>query len=513
MKEKRVTKKAIFASLLSVVVCSSMLIGTSYAWFTDTAVSSNNVIKSGTLNVELQYLDGGKETSGEHILVDPTAAKSTDWLSAESAPIFNYDKWEPGYCEVKHIRIANVGNLALHYQFNIIPSGTLDVNEEGHTLADAIDVYYFDPAVMIDSRDRAVFEQAKLTCSLSDALAGLGETGSGDLYPEGNPDNKSSADQVTIVLKMREDAGNEYQDMDLGASFSVQVIATQLTYEADSFDDQYDKDADTTPNFVSANTAEAFAGALEKAKDGDTIDAQGATVGKIEKGTFDKELTIENAIFDGGEGDRVNSISESTFNEPVTFKNCTFKSEGIDSSLSESGKNPNLFNGMHHNTFMQGAVFEDCTFEAGMAGFYSTYIHGDITFKNCTIAADWCYAFNVNGGSGENTVTFDGCTVKGWVSFDKSAVSKVVAKDTKFVKDGASYSTVRLYQDAEFTNCEFASDYNSMPNYGSIDCCAANVTVTCDAATYATIDTDNLRFVGTATGSKFVLDGTEIAYE
>ena len=56
MKEKRVTKRAILASLLSVAVCTSMLIGTSYAWFTDSASSTGNKIKAGTLSFLLKNM-------------------------------------------------------------------------------------------------------------------------------------------------------------------------------------------------------------------------------------------------------------------------------------------------------------------------------------------------------------------------------------------------------------------------------------------------------------------------
>ncbi len=505
MKEKRVTKKAILASLLSVVVCSSMLIGTSYAWFTDTATSSGNVIKSGKLDIELSYLDGTttkSEQSGGTVAPDPDD-ENADWKDASKEAIFDYDLWEPGYCAVKHIKIANVGNLALKYQFNIIPSGTLDVNENGNTLADAIDVYYFDPAKQISARDDAALANPTMKATLTDALAGLGDTGSGVLYPEGT-EGKSSSDTITLVLKMREDVGNEYQDMDLGTSFAVQVIATQYTYEADSFDDQYDAQADTTPDIVMATDPESFAQALANAEDGDVIDAQGANLGAFVGKTVEKEVTIQNAVINGTE-EGIYSMANTKFKEKVTFKNCTFKSDG-----------GGYQSGMYHNYFDKGAVFENCTVEGGVSGFYSTYTSGDITFNNCTLIGEWCYAFNVNGkangDSTTNTVTFNDCVVKGWVSFDKSTISKVVANNTKFIKDGATYATMRLYQDAEFTNCEFAADYNSLPDYGTVDICAPGVTATFDAATAATVNADNLFFVGTATGSKYNLNGTEKVY-
>lgn len=38
------TKKALIASVLSLVLCVSMLVGSTFAWFTDTATTSVNTI-------------------------------------------------------------------------------------------------------------------------------------------------------------------------------------------------------------------------------------------------------------------------------------------------------------------------------------------------------------------------------------------------------------------------------------------------------------------------------------
>ena len=42
---------------------------------------------------------------------------------------------------------------------------------------------------------------------------------------------------------MRENAGNQYQEKSIGTDFSVQLIATQLNYESDSFDKECDKES------------------------------------------------------------------------------------------------------------------------------------------------------------------------------------------------------------------------------------------------------------------------------
>ena len=49
------TKRALVSSALAMLVCVALLIGTTFAWFTDTASTGVNKIQSGSLDVELEY--------------------------------------------------------------------------------------------------------------------------------------------------------------------------------------------------------------------------------------------------------------------------------------------------------------------------------------------------------------------------------------------------------------------------------------------------------------------------
>ena len=237
--KKNQTRRALLMSALSLLLCMSMLVGTTFAWFTDSVTSGNNIIKSGTLDVEMYWADGTE------------APDSATWTDASTGTIFNYDKWEPGYVEVRHIKIANVGTLALKYQLKIMANG------EVSDLADVIDVYYLDPAEAIAERTDLTAE--KYIGSLTEVLAGLDITASGELAANTN-------DTVTLALKMQEDAGNEYQNLAIGSDFSVVLMATQLTAETDSFDDQYDFDATYTAEI------DQLKAKLATAQSGDTVE-------------------------------------------------------------------------------------------------------------------------------------------------------------------------------------------------------------------------------------------------
>ena len=212
MTKTKSTKRALLLSALSLLMCVSMLVGSTFAWFTDSVTSSGNIIKSGTLDVTMEWKDA-----------TATGAQQT-YKDASEGAIFNYDKWEPGYVEAKNIKISNVGTLALKYNLNIAANG--EVSE----LADVIDVYFAEGEYTLASRD---MPELTLVGTLSDILDGMPANMAGDL-------KANTADTVTIALKMQETAGNEYQNKSIGSDFSVILMATQDNVEKDSFDENYD---------------------------------------------------------------------------------------------------------------------------------------------------------------------------------------------------------------------------------------------------------------------------------
>ena len=265
MTKKYSTKKALVASLLSLVLCFSMLIGTTFAWFTDSVTSANNIIKSGNLDIEMYWAEGTE---------DPTNA---NWTDASTGAIFNYDNWEPGYVEVRHIKIANEGTLALKYKVLI------QANGEVSDLADVIDVYYVDPAIQV--ADRAALANAPKLGTLTEVLEGLGESGNGTL-------EAGTADTITIALKMQESAGNEYMNKSIGSDFSIQLVATQLVSENDSFGNDYDVDA-TYPEIGSATIEENSGATTIKASNVSVTVPEGAETGEYKVVVTNKNTSTD----------------------------------------------------------------------------------------------------------------------------------------------------------------------------------------------------------------------------
>lgn len=214
MTKQKTTKRALLFSALSLLMCVSMLIGSTFAWFTDSVTSTGNKIVAGSLNIDMSVMD----ENGTYQSV-----------KENSDAIFGYTLWEPGYTEWKNIKVSTTGNLALKYAMNIAIKG------ERSILADVIDVYYV--ASEIKKTDDRSLDNFKHLGTISEILDSI----SGALINDTLiPDQNNTEDYATIVLKMQESAGNDYQGKTIG-EFDIQLFATQLTYEKDSFDEFYDK--------------------------------------------------------------------------------------------------------------------------------------------------------------------------------------------------------------------------------------------------------------------------------
>lgn len=194
MNESTKTKKALRGSLFALFLCIVLLIGTTFAWFTDTASTGVNKIQAGKLDVGLQYNDNGTWKDATTTTLDFKKA-----AGAENEEIL----WEPG-CKYKlpEIRVVNKGNLALKYTLKVTGiEGDAKLNE------------------VIDWT-----------------------TGGVDISEEKHLTAGQTSDPMTIQGNMQESAGNEYQGLSIDG-ISITVYATQLNSENDSFGPDYDKDA------------------------------------------------------------------------------------------------------------------------------------------------------------------------------------------------------------------------------------------------------------------------------
>ncbi len=225
-----------FLTLALVLVVLGSVIGGTIAWFTDEVTSTNNIIKSGTLDLDVQVMgDDGA------------------WISLEKNPntaVFDYDLWEPGYTQYEQVRIINKGSLAFEYILNVVPGADEVKGPNGESLADVIDVYVGETA----PADRNLEGMTNLgtiadlldPAADADMVAGIllpaeGKGATDVTIPEGDTPVEGEV-AMYIALHMQEEAGNEYQNLSLG-TVGFTAEAKQYTYEEDSFDHTYDENA------------------------------------------------------------------------------------------------------------------------------------------------------------------------------------------------------------------------------------------------------------------------------
>lgn len=219
MTNSKTTKRALLSSTLALLMCVAMLIGTTFAWFTDTASTAVNKIQAGTLDVALEMYENGEWVNAEGKTLNFKAADNrTDIL------------WEPGCTyELPALRVRNNGNLALKYQ--VVISG---INGDA-MLNEAIDWYY---SVELTSFGGNGWTELTDPYKLSNFT-----TGENYLYPQAMATIARPNESVfKIVGKMKETAGNEYQGLSIDG-VSITVVAAQFNYESDSKDNTYDKNA------------------------------------------------------------------------------------------------------------------------------------------------------------------------------------------------------------------------------------------------------------------------------
>ena len=273
------TKKSFLMSLISLILCFLMLTGTTWAWFTDVVTSDNNVIQAGSLDISLEHTDVKTE--------DPD---STNWIDASTGAIFTYENWEPGFAMVKYVKIENEGSLDLKFMLNILPELAAIAGEVN--LADVIEVYMAEGAVDL-TRDMLNPESDLFVGNLSSIMGKSGGAASGNL-------DSGEYEIYTLALKMSEEAGNEYQELSVGGSFTLKLIATQRTSESDSFGPDYDEGAQwpelpeesTATSPITLNADGTLAAPVTFANNEGTISITLPAGTKFKQGTANANLNV-----------------------------------------------------------------------------------------------------------------------------------------------------------------------------------------------------------------------------
>ena len=396
-----------------------MLIGSAFAWFTDTAGTAVNKIQAGRLDVVLE------------MKIPKAAADTSDageeWVSAEGK-VLEFKKaaghdgeavlWEPG-CryELPQLRIRNNGNLALKYRVIINGiKGDAKLNE-------AIDWTIGDAALGTEQH------------------LGVG-----------------ASNEFTIRGVMKTDAGNEYQGLSI-EGISIKVYAAQDTVESDSFGNTYDENAQYVPSIVDGD--DAAEKELTKNEENINVILSKDVTFAIEPwnrkpmgGSKTKSIVID------GNGHKLTfNNTDSDWNN-VTWGDATLTVK--NAVIDNSGYNADggTWNG-HDITFKgSGLLLENVTFINAVA------LEGTATLKNVTIsdknATGDTYMLWIRAGS---TVTAEDLTIDG-----KSAtgnLNRAIAIKDQYIAD--PQPTTLTITGATITSDKYAAVYVTSASATTVD--------------------------------------------
>ena len=442
MNTKKATKRALLTSVMALVMCVVMLVGTTFAWFTDTASTGVNKIVAGNLKVDIIGEDSEKHVS----MLSFTKAGVTD--AEAGAEIL----WEPG-CRylTEGFRIANKGNLALKWKAQV-NKGTTAANEGNFNLLDVIDFY------LVTSKDAN-----DMGTALDEFSGSLTAGAKSDVY--------------YIKGVMKTTAGNDYQGLTLNG-ITITVYATQDTVESDSFNNTYDAGA-KEDEFRQGVTISGIAGVAnsygtiqdayeavkamlvansglsEEALSEEEFNAFFTDNGKITWTIYGNQKVTETRMFSFGraanrfgEGRHITEIDiiggNSSAALDLTAVNGSFALPynwwNVEDSANTALKCKNItFNGiksmpsaiyqctLHPTTY----EFDGCTFNGNLYSYQNFDV--DMTIKNCTFNAPAAtqYAFMSQGKGG--TITLDNNVFNNYtrgINLERATADFVITNNT-----------------------------------------------------------------------------------
>lgn len=414
MNSHRQTKRALLTSVMALVMCVVMLLGTTFAWFTDTATANVNKIQAGNLDVALYYgdtADGANGTNWTELVNGSPALKFIQANNTTGAEFY----WEPGGTySLPALKVVNKGNLNLKYKIEITGiKGSAKLND------------VIDWTMKLDGADFAIGSEHVLNAATAGA---------------------ESADILTISGHMRETAGNTYMNEKI-EGITITLKATQATGEYDSTRNDYDKFAEypevTTVQIAAGEATavnEAVKNAITAAKAVDP--ATGKTTPTQIVLPANTTVTLESRVATPAQGQTSDIKITGDKTTKIEFQNSTGGSDG-------SG-----------TTYQDGAnlTFQGVTISGGTEQFVAR--GGVVTFIDCTI----------NGEIKKTTAdkfVFSGCSFTAPVSQANYGCKDIVFDGCKF--DTTDGYGIKIYSEGyekaktnnlTVKNCEFKNSAN-----------------------------------------------------
>lgn len=481
MTSSKSTKRALVSSALAIIMCVAMLIGATFAWFTDTASTGVNKIQAGNLDIKVEYAKEKMNDDGT------LAGELTDWTPIDNATnVFDPNAlWEPGRTEYVVFRITNNGNLALKYQLSLETlaqkPGTNKANEQFY-LAD-----YLCASAKVNVGPGEIGSGVSSLGAFMTKLNDLGVAGVKNVFdPEYHPLTDATVNGtllpgktncVPMAIWMPTSVGNEANaispDKAATIDFGINVVATQDTVESDSFNNQYDADAPL--DFEPVSTADELKAAA----------TNGKNVQLTQDVTLTDALTFDNAVTIDLNGKTLTSSLNSNGYSLVTYAdativNGTYKGTGTARGIAACG-----------NLKMRNVTVD----VAGQVGVACSAADRQYTIEDSTIKGGYALCnFNNNATINVSNSTLEGTTTGFYHNGSNSGLNLTVT-GTKinagnngtdatgvYISGSTATRDAGGYQKASFTDCTVKGNAAIEVKYTDLTLNNCTVTATVPAA-------------------------------
>ena len=480
MESSKSTKRALLTSALALLMCVTMLVGATFAWFTDTASTGVNKIQAGNLDIKVEYRT---TADGNWQLLD----NATDLFGAAGT------LFEPGHTRVVELRITNAGNLALKYKIGMnVVSETAGTNKAGnpYKLSEYLKVgttgiQQYNPTDQISSlMERLIFQKGDFGMWTARDFANfeLEYTSNRNVHAL----EPGAAQILGIKVYMPETVGNEANAISTekaaSINFGLNVVATQYTVESDSFGTQYDKDAPL--DFEPVSTADELKAAA----------ANGKNVQLTQDVALTDALTFNNAVTIDLNGKTLTSSLNSAGYSLVakadaTIVNGTYKGTGSARGI-----------GAYGNLTMRNVTVD----VAGQVGVACSAADRQYTIEDSTIKGGYALCnFNNNATINVSNSTLEGKNTGFYHNGSNSGLNLTVT-GTKinagnngidatgvYISGSTATRDAGGYQKASFTDCTVKGNAAIEVKYTDLTLNNCTVTATVPAANASYTQNDN----------------------
>ncbi len=410
MNNGKSTRRAFLSSVVALLLCVTMLMGTTFAWFTDTAKVNVNTIQSGTLKIDLVSETSGKSVKG----TGENKLETLGFVKADGSAITGTILWEPGCTYLlEPVKLVNTGNL--HAKYLVTISAANGANDGDIDLAEVIDVYEGETKL---GTLRDIINNGK---SLKEGVIAPGE------------ENALKFGQIKLVMQTT--ANNDYQNKSI-TDIAVTVYATQATVEHDSEKNTYDEGAkydipepDPYEGYAVVNVAS------QEELDAAVAAATEPTVLALADGTYtfyndsygNKQLVFkgtDNVVIDA------TGLGNEVYGDEFTFDNVTMNFPATDHK-GITHTNKVVFNNCTltgtQTLYAPSVTFNSCTFEVS-GDNYAVWTYGieNAVFNNCTFntsgKAILCYH---DGGAVNANVILTNCVFNSDNTIENKAAVEV----------------------------------------------------------------------------------------